>query len=80
MNLTFIKRIPKSVFYMFEKYANVVYLALFTFVMARVLNVEDFGIISNAEAIVAIISIFSFQGLEQLVQREIVNKGEDGLC
>lgn len=77
MNLTFIKRIPKSVFYMFEKYANVVYLALFTFVMARVLNVEDFGIISNAEAIVAIISIFSFQGLEQLVQREIVNKGED---
>ncbi|HBU6575559.1 TPA: oligosaccharide flippase family protein [Citrobacter amalonaticus] len=62
---------------MAEKYGNVIFLALFTFIMAKFLKVEEFGIISNADAIVAIISVFSFQGLEQLVQRELVNRGQD---
>ncbi|ENB4074536.1 oligosaccharide flippase family protein, partial [Escherichia coli] len=62
---------------MLEKYTNVVFLALFTFLMAKIISTEDFGVISNADAIIAIISIFSFQGLEQLVQREIVNEQKD---
>ncbi len=71
------ERIPKSLFYMFEKYTNVLFLAFITFFMAKFVTVDDFGIISNADAIIAILSIFSFQGLEQLVQREIVKEPQN---
>lgn len=62
---------------MAEKYTNVIFLAAYTFLMAKVISANDFGVISNADAIIAIISIFSFQGLEQLIQREIVKTQED---
>ncbi len=61
-------------FYMVEKYYSVLLISIFGFYIAKVIEPETFGIISYVEAIVAILSIFSLQGVDQVIQRDIVNK------
>lgn len=50
-----------------------VYLALFSFLLAKVLSPTELGILGNAEAIITIIAIFSLQGLDQLIQKELID-------
>lgn len=49
-------------------------LALFGFILANSISESEFGVFSHAEAIVAILSVFSLQGLDQLVQRELIQR------
>lgn len=63
-----------SIFYFLEKYINVFFIAILGFLLAKILTPNDFGMLNNAEAIIAILSIFSLQGIDQLIQRELTNK------
>ncbi|HCN41947.1 MAG TPA: hypothetical protein DIS95_06050 [Proteus vulgaris] len=63
-----------SLFYFLEKYISVFFIAILGFLLAKILTPSDFGILNNAEAIIAIFSIFSLQGIDQLIQRELINK------
>ncbi|MBG3090575.1 oligosaccharide flippase family protein [Proteus terrae] len=63
-----------SIFYFLEKYISVFFIAILGFLLAKILTPNDFGMLNNAEAIIAILSIFSLQGIDQLIQRELTHK------
>lgn len=57
-----------------EKYYSSLLLALFGFFSAKYMNIEDFGLLTQVQVIVGIATIFALSGVDQLVQREIVNQ------
>lgn len=65
----------KSVFLVtIEKYYSSLLLALFGFFSAKYMSIEDFGLLTQVQVIVGIATIFALSGVDQLVQREIVNQ------
>ncbi|WIG78052.1 oligosaccharide flippase family protein [Photobacterium damselae] len=64
----------KALFYSIEKYLNTFLLAVFGFILADKISIDDYGLYSNSEAIAGILSIFALSGLDQITQRELVRK------
>ncbi len=62
-----------TMFYMAEKYCNVLLISIFGFYIAKILEPDVFGVFSHVEAVVVILSIFSMQGVDQVIQRDIIN-------
>ena len=65
------------IYFSIEKYINTASLALYSFILAKILGVELFGYIAHKEAIIMLLSILSLQGLDSIIQRELLhNKNE----
>lgn len=62
----------KAIFYSFEKYFNTLLLAIFGFIFASRISINEYGLYSYAEAITGMLSIFALSGLDQITQRELV--------
>lgn len=61
------------IFFSLEKYINTASVAIYSFIVANLVGVDIFGYISHKEAAIGILSILSLQGIDNVVQRELLH-------